>query len=283
MKLTPSIYREVEKALHGAWLELNRAADTSESDASLEHLGEALRMLVGASRTLHGDAMSHLSFGEAIALLAQTHREKLLGREDSPAALKQLAGRLERAKGSVTAAGAEGNNAPDVLLIDEAIPAVWRVVRGLQRELRRRRPRALYLRSLDTLWMNHLDEIDYLRQGIGLRGYGQRDPLIEYKREAYDLFLGLMDAVRKTYLMTILKVGPATSVPEQAAPREISFRGASEDIGQFRAPQEGETSASGAASGEAPKQEPLVNTNTVSRNDPCPCGSGKKYKKCHGK
>ncbi|OGI16248.1 MAG: preprotein translocase subunit SecA [Candidatus Moranbacteria bacterium RIFCSPHIGHO2_01_FULL_54_31] len=143
--------------------------------------------------------------------------------------------------------------------------------------------KALYLRSLDTLWMNHLDEIDYLRQGIGLRGYGQRDPLIEYKREAYDLFLGLMDAVRKTYLMTILKVGPATSVPEQAAPREIQLRGASEDIEQFSAPQGGEVAASGAEQGEAPKQEPLVNTDTVGRNDPCPCGSGKKYKKCHGK
>src|SRR3989344_5210400 len=143
--------------------------------------------------------------------------------------------------------------------------------------------KALYLRSLDTLWMNHLDEIDYLRQGIGLRGYGQRDPLIEYKREAYDLFLGLMDAVRKTYLMTILKVGPATSVPEQAVPREIQLRGASEDIEQFAAPQEGEVAASGAEQGEAPKQEPLVTPDTLRRHDPCPCGSGKKYKKCHGK
>jgi preprotein translocase subunit SecA len=59
--------------------------------------------------------------------------------------------------------------------------------------------KALLMRSIDTLWMNHLDEIDYLRQGIGLRGYGQRDPLVEYKREAFDLFMGLLDAMRKNF------------------------------------------------------------------------------------
>jgi preprotein translocase subunit SecA len=153
--------------------------------------------------------------------------------------------------------------------------------------------KALYLRSLDTLWMNHLDEVDYLRQGIGLRGYGQRDPLIEYKREAYDLFLGLMDTVRKTYLMTILKIGPAStrlgeagpasSIFQKEAPREIQFLGASEDIEQFAGSQSENTmSQGGTAQGDDPKQVPIVNENTVNRNDPCPCGSGKKYKKCHG-
>ncbi|MFZ2187859.1 MAG: preprotein translocase subunit SecA [Candidatus Moraniibacteriota bacterium] len=142
--------------------------------------------------------------------------------------------------------------------------------------------KSLYLRSLDTLWMNHLDEIDYLRQGIGLRGYGQRDPLIEYKREAYDLFLGLMDTVRKTYLMTILKIGPATSIPQAEMPREIQLLGASEDIEQFAAaPQGGDTvTQGGMAQGEASKQTPIINDNTVNRNDPCPCGSGLKWKRC---
>ena len=141
--------------------------------------------------------------------------------------------------------------------------------------------KSLYLRSLDTLWMNHLDEIDYLRQGIGLRGYGQRDPLIEYKREAYDLFLGLMDTVRKTYLMTILKIGPATSIPQKEGPREIELRGASEAIEQFRENAPPTTNDSRAGSDEP--QKPLTKQNTTGRNDPCPCGSGKKYKKCHGK
>ncbi|MBP6929331.1 MAG: preprotein translocase subunit SecA [Candidatus Moranbacteria bacterium] len=142
--------------------------------------------------------------------------------------------------------------------------------------------KSLYLRSLDTLWMNHLDEIDYLRQGIGLRGYGQRDPLIEYKREAFDLFLGLMDTVRKTYLMTILKVEQKIEALTEEKPREMQFRGASENIESF-ATLKGEARAGGgSAEGEAPKQKPIVNDAVVGRNDPCHCGSGKKFKKCHG-
>lgn len=141
--------------------------------------------------------------------------------------------------------------------------------------------KSIYLRSLDQLWMNHLDEIDYLRQGIGLRGYGQRDPLIEYKREAYDLFLGLMDTVRKTYLMTIMKLGPATTEIKKEIPREIHFQGASEDIAQFQGNQQ--TMKSSGQSESVSIQKPIINNETVNRNDLCPCGSGKKYKKCHGK
>ncbi|MDP2838025.1 MAG: preprotein translocase subunit SecA [Candidatus Moranbacteria bacterium] len=141
--------------------------------------------------------------------------------------------------------------------------------------------KSLYLRSLDTLWMNHLDEIDYLRQGIGLRGYGQRDPLIEYKREAFDLFLGLMDTVRKTYLMTILKVEQRNEALAEERPREMQFRGASENIESFATLKgEAQASAGSAQGGEASKQIPLIKEDTVGRNDPCPCGSGKKWKKC---
>jgi preprotein translocase subunit SecA len=129
--------------------------------------------------------------------------------------------------------------------------------------------------------MNHLDEIDYLRQGIGLRGYGQRDPLIEYKREAFDLFLGLMDTVRKTYLMTIMKIEQRTDSFTEEKPREMQFRGASENIESF-ATLKGEAVAGGGStqSGEAAKQAPIVNQEVTGRNDPCPCGSGLKYKRC---
>ncbi len=132
--------------------------------------------------------------------------------------------------------------------------------------------RALYLRSLDTLWMNHLDEIDYLRQGIGLRGIAQKDPLIEYKREAYDMFLGLMDAVRKTFLSTILKLEPSVGQVPVEEKRNLTFTGASEDIEQFG----GETSTNQPTA----KTAPIHNTELIGRNDPCPCGSGLKYKKC---
>ncbi|MBP9728029.1 MAG: preprotein translocase subunit SecA [Candidatus Moranbacteria bacterium] len=143
--------------------------------------------------------------------------------------------------------------------------------------------KSLYLRSLDTLWMNHLDEIDYLRQGIGLRGYGQRDPLIEYKREAFDLFLGLMDTVRKTYLMTILKIEQKVEALPTEKPREMQFRGASEEIESFATlKSEAQAGGGSAQGGEPVKQKPIVNDTVVGRNDACPCGSGKKYKKCHG-
>lgn len=143
--------------------------------------------------------------------------------------------------------------------------------------------KSLYLRSLDTLWMNHLDEIDYLRQGIGLRGYGQRDPLIEYKREAFDLFLGLMDTVRKTYLMTIMKVEQKVEAIAEEKPREMQFRGASENIESFATLKENANPSTSSGSSETSKQAPIVNEEVTGRNDPCPCGSGKKYKKCHGK
>ena len=138
----------------------------------------------------------------------------------------------------------------------------------------------LLLQSLDTLWMNHLDEIDYLRQGIGLRGYGQRDPLIEYKREAYDLFMGLMDTVRKTYLVSLIKLTPAHLGVTSSTPRNMEFHGASENIEQFA----GATPVQGGPNNNGSKeiQAPIHSGETVGRNDPCPCGSGKKFKKCHG-
>ncbi len=140
--------------------------------------------------------------------------------------------------------------------------------------------RMLLLQSLDTLWMNHLDEIDYLRQGIGLRGYGQRDPLIEYKREAYDLFQGLLDTVRKTYLVSLMKLTPAQPTVTSSVPRALEFKGASENIEQFS----GDMRQMMGDKGNAREvQAPIHNTASIGRNDPCPCGSGKKYKKCHGK
>lgn len=139
--------------------------------------------------------------------------------------------------------------------------------------------RMLLLQSLDTLWMNHLDEIDYLRQGIGLRGYGQRDPLIEYKREAYDLFQGLLDTVRKTYLVSLMKLTPAQPTVTSSVPRALEFKGASENIEQFS----GDMRQMMGDKGNAREvQAPIHNTASIGRNDPCPCGSGKKYKKCHG-
>ena len=125
--------------------------------------------------------------------------------------------------------------------------------------------------------MNHLDEIDYLREGIGLRGYGQRDPLIEYKKEAFNMFSRLMDNVQQTVVHSIFKVSFIKPDKRELQPINLKYSGPEEveQFGAARAVQNGET--------EEKKQAPIINKDKVGRNDPCPCGSGKKYKKCHGK
>jgi len=141
--------------------------------------------------------------------------------------------------------------------------------------------KAVMLQTIDNLWMNHLDEIDYLREGIGLRGYGQRDPLIEYKREAFNMFSGLMDNIRASIARTIFKVTLiAPQKEEMVQQKNLTYKGA-EEVEQFGAAKQ--IRAESGAPKEEIKQAPIVNKDKVGRNDPCPCGSGKKYKKCCGK
>lgn len=141
--------------------------------------------------------------------------------------------------------------------------------------------KAVILQTIDTLWMNHLDEIDYLRQGIGLRGYGQRDPLIEYKREAFHMFSHLMENMRSTTVRTMFKISMVSAQGEairaEVLPENAQYQGAQENLSQFAEEKEAQTNQQSAP------QQPIVNSNKVGRNDPCPCGSGKKFKQCHGK
>ncbi|MCD6149339.1 preprotein translocase subunit SecA [bacterium] len=149
----------------------------------------------------------------------------------------------------------------------------------------RRVEKIIMLRTIDTIWMNHLDEIDYLRQGIGLRGYGQKDPLVEYKREAYNLFTRLMDNIRSTIIHTIFKVAYISqeSQPvEQIEESSWQLKGSGGQVEQFGAIKKAQSSEQGGSEKAAPSK-PIINQNKVGRNDPCPCGSGKKYKKCCGK
>ncbi|MDD5084291.1 MAG: preprotein translocase subunit SecA [Candidatus Moranbacteria bacterium] len=158
--------------------------------------------------------------------------------------------------------------------MDEAKKSYAEKEAGIGTDIWKGAQRMLYLQTLDTLWMNHLDEIDYLRHGIGLRGYGQRDPLIEYKHEAYNLFVGLLDNVRNTFLSTVFKLVPAVQQVVAPPVQQLVYQGAIEGASSFD---------SEGGKGEAPKQQPIVNSEEVGRNDLCPCGSGKKFKKCHGK
>jgi preprotein translocase subunit SecA len=145
-------------------------------------------------------------------------------------------------------------------------------------EIMRQAEKAIILQTIDSLWMNHLDEIDYLRAGIGLRGYGQRDPLVEYKREAFNLFSHLMENIRSTIVHTIFRISPMPKIQieQQQNENDWQFKGADEQPEQFGAIK----NASNPENNEEIKQVPLINKNKVGRNDPCPCGSGKKYKKC---
>ncbi len=151
--------------------------------------------------------------------------------------------------------------------------------------------RAIIFQTMDMMWMDHLDEIDYLREGIGLRGYGQRDPLVEYKREAFHMFSSLLDNIHSTIVHTIFKISiavPETVAMNQQQPENLNYSGG-EQVEQFGAAKNANVSnaetreLSADEKSKKPKQAPIVNKNKVGRNDPCPCGSGKKYKKCCGK
>ncbi len=157
--------------------------------------------------------------------------------------------------------------------------------------------RQVMLRVIDTHWMNHLQEMDYLQEGIGLRAMGQRDPLVEYKAEAFQMFEDLVTSINEDFLRAIMHV---ELVPEQLAPAQVAQPVA------YSAPTEGsifagalEAAAAAGVEGPSPDQIAAASAATgggvatmvkdkddpwadVGRNDSCPCGSGKKYKKCHG-
>jgi preprotein translocase subunit SecA len=159
--------------------------------------------------------------------------------------------------------------------------------------------RQVMLRVIDTRWMDHLQEMDYLKEGIGLRAMGQRDPIVEYKSEAYEMFGGLVQAINEDFLRTLLHIEvifePQTEMAASlsgatySGPAEGSiFAGAAAAADQFGVggPSQDQIAAASAAAGGAKAAQVVKDVNdpwaTVGRNDPCPCGSGKKYKKCHG-
>lgn len=155
----------------------------------------------------------------------------------------------------------------------------------LGEENMRKVEKMVMLQTIDTLWMGHLDEIDYLRQGIGLRGYGQKDPLIEYKKESYHLFTLLIENIRSSIVHTLFKISHEGNQENTSETKEdkLKFSGAADQIEQFGSVKSMQENSQTNKQGETPKQQPIVSGETVGRNDPCPCGSGKKYKKCCGK
>ena len=133
----------------------------------------------------------------------------------------------------------------------------------------------LLLQVIDQQWKDHLLNIDHLKEGIGLRGYGQRDPLIEYKRESFELFQSMMERIQDRVVKVLWKIELAGGGRESE--REESQR-VSRALPPPRAPRE-QVMYTGPKEAAAPTKRTAAK---VGRNDPCPCGSGKKYKKCHG-
>jgi preprotein translocase subunit SecA len=140
-------------------------------------------------------------------------------------------------------------------VVEEALDAYARREEDLGSEVLRQVERSVMLSVIDNKWREHLSDMDYLRAGIGLRAMGQRDPLSEYQREAYDMFTELVETVKRDAVRYLFRV-------ELAKPKTEPQR----------------VAANPTSSG--PKK-PAV-SDKIGRNDACPCGSGKKYKRCHG-
>ncbi len=135
--------------------------------------------------------------------------------------------------------------------------------------------RNVMLQSLDTHWREHLAALDHLRQGIHLRGYAQKNPKQEYKREAFELFELLLDGVRNDVTRLLMTVQVRAADVEETAPQS--------DVHNVQYHHADYDEALGTNSDEAQASQPMQAQPKIGRNDPCPCGSGKKYKQCHGK
>lgn len=134
---------------------------------------------------------------------------------------------------------------------------------------------------LDTRWKEHLLQMDHLRDSVGLRGYGQKDPLIEYKREAYGIFVAMVDKVHREVIELVMKVQIKEQSPEEAAAENARKLRALQDANSKKL-AEGRSEQARVASSERKPRPVKRAAPKVGRNDPCPCGSGKKYKNCHG-
>jgi len=189
---------------------------------------------------------------------------------------------------------------------DEAGDAIWGLIKASYEEkeklvgpeLLRRVERDIMLQIVDEQWKDHLYSLDHLKEGIGLRGYGQRDPLVEYKRESFDLFTAMKERVEEAMVRYVMWLRPVLNEEAAPAPRPVPRRAAPITMNKAEAASAFGTARAASAAVAAPREsqgpvpartggDDVIKTvrreePKVGRNDPCPCGSGKKYKKCHG-
>ena len=172
-------------------------------------------------------------------------------------------------------------------ILDEIVTAYRTKEEQVGPAVMRHFEKSVMLQFLDSLWKDHLSAMDHLRQGIHLRGYAQKNPKQEYKREAFELFTQMLDEV-KTEVINVLSKVQVQSQSEVDEAEEQRRQQAEQQQVNY---QHGSASAIDEAAGNEQKQQAAPENHTpyvrkgrkVGRNDPCPCGSGKKYKQCHGK
>jgi preprotein translocase subunit SecA len=166
--------------------------------------------------------------------------------------------------------------------VEESSAAYRRKMESKPSEVVRYYERIILLSTLDNHWREHLAALDHLRQGIHLRGYAQKNPKQEYKREAFDLFGNLVESVKLEVTRTLMTV--ELQMREQAEQVEQLQAPAVENVQYQHAGYEEALAGSEGEAATAAKAAPFVrHVGKIGRNDPCPCGSGKKYKHCHGK
>ena len=161
-------------------------------------------------------------------------------------------------------------------ILQSAVETYQRKEEVVGAEMMRHFEKGVMLQTLDSLWKEHLAAMDYLRQGIHLRGYAQKDPKQEYKRESFSMFAAMLESLKYEVISTLSKV--QVRMPEEVEAMEQQRREEAERLAQMQ-------QLSHQSDDEAAAQDLAAQTGErkVGRNDPCPCGSGKKYKQCHGR
>ena len=181
-------------------------------------------------------------------------------------------------------ADAEGLDIPN-FTSQEVVDTIWEKLKArystkenqIGPEAMRTYERIIMLNIIDAQWKDHLLSLDHLKQGIGLVGYGQKDPLVEYKKQSFDLFQAMLDridtsTIRSLFNLQVVSEEPPEAIQQRRLPRRSTNM-------TFTGPNQG----AAPAGEEAGKVKTVVRDQPkVGRNEPCPCGSGKKYKKCHG-
>ncbi|WGY46085.1 preprotein translocase subunit SecA [Vibrio sp. ABG19] len=164
-------------------------------------------------------------------------------------------------------------------ILEQAVTVYQQKEAAVGESVMRNFEKSVMLQTLDTLWKEHLAAMDHLRQGIHLRGYAQKNPKQEYKRESFELFEGLLDSLKSDVIMILSKV--RVQQQEEVERMEEQRRVQAEEAARLAQAQH--QSVDGSDDEQNDHQPQVRDERKVGRNEPCPCGSGKKYKQCHGK